>query len=432
MKILYAAFDVVPSPKGAGRHITQFTRTLVAAGHDVTLFTAGLEGMPAAERYAGARALRYLDREDNFLGRALRFGDAVWEHLRQAAGDYDVVHFRDIWSGAAALEARNRFDYSCRLLFEVNGLPSVELKYHYPALRDIPALSDPTSFPGPGGVDGMGQTLLGSLSLTGRLRDQESILLRQADAIVCVSCVTAIYLCSLGASPNSITIIPNGVEPDCFAPAGATFAARPRLVYVGTLADWQGLSTLIRAMPGVLAAFPDAELHLVGPAKSRQQRRLLKLAARLGLSEDEVRFLGPLEPDEIPGVLQTASVCLAPLAYNDRNVTQGCCPIKVLEYAAAARPIVASDLPVVRELLGEGEALFFQPDDPVDLARQVIHLLSHPNQARAMADRAAHRVGRDFTWERAGQRLLDVYATLQIPAPTAGTPPAAPNALAPV
>jgi glycosyltransferase involved in cell wall biosynthesis len=392
LKVLYAAFDVVPSPKGASRHITHFTQALVAGGYEVTLLTAGLPGMPPDGTFAGARILRYCGQEENFLRRALCFGDAVWEHLRACEGAYDVVHFRGIWSGGAALEARRRFGYAYRLLFEVNGLPSVELKYHYPALRE----GSPKENSG----------------LPGRLKAQEETLLRQVDAIVCVSCVTAIYLQSRGASPGRISVIPNGVDLACLEPAIGPPVRPTRLVYVGTLASWQGISTLIEAMPIIMAAFPEAELHLIGPAKSRQQKGLLKLATKLGLSQEEIHFVGPLPPEGIPEQLRTASVCLAPLDYNDRNVTQGCCPIKVLEYAAAARPIVASDLPVVRELLGEGETLFFQPGDATDLARQVISLLSRPEAARAMGERAARRVRQYFTWERAGSQLLEVYSDL--------------------
>jgi glycosyltransferase involved in cell wall biosynthesis len=397
-RVLYAAFDVVPSPKGASRHITYFTRALVAAGCDLTLLTVGLGDLPASDTYAGARVLRVHDSEDNFMRRALRFGDAVWEHLREEAGGYDLVHFRDIWSGRAALEARERFDYSYRTLFEVNGLPSVELKYHYPSLRgtDLPA----------------------------KLRGQEAAALEGADAVICVSAVTAIYLKSMGAPPEGITVIPNGVDPARFRPPKASTDHAPRLVYAGTLASWQGIGTLIEAMPMILAAFPEARLDLIGPAKGRHQKRLVKLVCKLGLDEESVRFPGPANPAEMPERLAAASVCLAPLAYNDRNVAQGCCPIKVLEYAAVARPVVASDLPVVRELLGDGEAAFFPADDPAELARQVVRLLSHPEEAQAMGQRAAEKVRGAFTWERAGERLLAVYSRLLETAP--GTAPAKP------
>ena len=108
-RVLYTAFDLVPAPKGASRHITYFTRALVAAGYQVTLLTVGLADMPATGTFAGARVIRVCSEQENFMRRALRFGDAVWEHLRQHQGAYDLVHFRDIWSGAAALQARRRF-----------------------------------------------------------------------------------------------------------------------------------------------------------------------------------------------------------------------------------------------------------------------------------------------------------------------------------
>jgi len=385
-KVLYTAFDVVPSPKGASRHITHFTQSLVAAGYEVTLFTAGLADMPAAETYAGARIIRHRSEETNFLRRAHLFGDAVWEHLRDKMGAYDVVHFRDIWSGGAALKARQQLGYSYRTLFEVNGLPSVELKYHYPALQD----SD----------------------LPRKLKAQEKAIVGGVEAIVCVSTVTAIYLQSIGACRQQITVIPNGVEPALFGRIDRVAVKPPRLVYAGTLTTWQGISTVIEAMPTILAACPDAELHLVGPIKNRYQKGLLKLATKVGLDEENLRFVGPVSPEKMPEQLARASVCLAPLTYNDRNVTQGCCPIKLLEYAAAGRPIVAADLPVVRELLGEGEALFFQPGDSTNLARQVIYLLSPRKEAQAMGERAARRVREAFTWERAGRQLLALYDQL--------------------
>jgi glycosyltransferase involved in cell wall biosynthesis len=127
------------------------------------------------------------------------------------------------------------------------------------------------------------------------------------------------------------------------------------------------------------------------------------------LDTDGIDLAGPVPPEEAPAWLAQATVCLAPLAWNDRNVSQGCCPVKLLEYAAAGRPIVAADLPVVRELLREGDCLFFQPGEPSDLARQVIRMLADHPAAQAMASRAARRIRRKFTWQRAGEELLGVY-----------------------
>jgi glycosyltransferase involved in cell wall biosynthesis len=383
MRILYAAFDVVPSPKGASRHITAFTQALAGAGHQVTLFTAGLDGLPERGEYAGAQIIRCCSLEENYLRRAQEFGDATWEHLREQRGAYDVVHFRDLWSGATALAAKHSLGYEYKLLYEVNGLVSVELKYMYAGLQET--------------------------DLPERLRRQEIELLRAADRVVCVSSVTAIYLKSMGAAAEKLHVIRNGVDADQFLSDVPPPEGPPRLVYLGTLAPWQGLGCLVRAMPAILAEFPEAEPCLVGPYKKPQYKELLKLASKIGLEEGKVQIIGPVKPEEAPTWLAQAAVCLAPLAWSDRNISQGCCPIKLLEYAAAGRPIVAADLPVARELLREGECLFFQPGDPNDLARQVIRLLADRPAAQAMAERTARRVRRKFTWQRAGEELKSVY-----------------------
>src|SRR5919107_1523920 len=84
-RVLYTAFDIVPSPKGASTHILHNIRGLVNSQFDVHLLTPN-----------------------------------------------DGVHYRNIWDGLAVARNKKRFGY--KTLFEVNGLPSIELKYHYPGI----------------------------------------------------------------------------------------------------------------------------------------------------------------------------------------------------------------------------------------------------------------------------------------------------------
>ncbi|NTV63853.1 MAG: glycosyltransferase family 4 protein [Oscillochloris sp.] len=388
-RILYTAFDVVPSPKGSSTHITAFLHGLAMAGLDVDLLTPGDAGLPRRDRYAGATLIRVpLDPSESMLRRALRFDAAVAEHLAQQR--YDLVHFRSLWGGLAPSRARDQYGY--RTLFEVNGLPSIELKYHYPALAD-------------GSAD--------SAALLARIRAQERELLQASDLVICPSAVTATFLSSLGAASERLLVIPNGAEP-CPTPMQPTRSVTmPTALYIGTLADWQGLGTLLAALPFVLAERP-LKLRIVGAGRSRQYRALLKQADRLGVAE-AVSIEDPVPPAAVPALIADADLCLAPLAPNDRNVTQGCCPIKLIEYMACARPIVAANLPVVRELLREGEdGLLFAPGDPRDMARAMLTMLDSPNLAARMADSAARRVAAHLTWDHARTRLLAAYARLGV------------------
>ncbi|WP_274542408.1 glycosyltransferase family 4 protein [Candidatus Oscillochloris fontis] len=373
----------MPSPKGSSTHITAFVQALAIAGYQVDLLTPGDAHLPAQDHHAGARLLRVaLDPALSMLRRATLFDAAVAAHL--ATHTYDLVHFRSIWGGLAALHAQPQYGY--RTLFEVNGLPSIELKYHYPGLADGSSAA---------------------AALIAQLRAQEAMLIRQSDLLITPAAVTATFLASLGADPARLRVIPNGATPLADVPPPLQ-GDLPTLLYIGTLADWQGLHTLIAALPMVLAVRP-VRLRIVGSGRSRQRRALAKLAAKLGVSE-AVQVEEPVPHAEVADLIASADVCVAPLEPNDRNVTQGCCPIKVIEYMAAARPLVAANLPVVRELLREDvEGLLAIPGNPRDLARSILSLLDDPARAVAMGQRAAMRVRSSLTWQHAQQRLLAVY-----------------------
>ncbi|MDP1544461.1 MAG: glycosyltransferase, partial [Anaerolineales bacterium] len=98
-KILYTAFDIVPSPKGASTHILHNLRGLVNSQYDVHLITPNDGLLPPEDTIEGARVTRIpQDLSQNFLARAVHFGKSVLAHLALHP-DYDVVHFRNIWDG---------------------------------------------------------------------------------------------------------------------------------------------------------------------------------------------------------------------------------------------------------------------------------------------------------------------------------------------
>ena len=366
-----------------------FVSGLVNAGFEVDLITPGDGVLAPDDTLAGARVVRLPTQpEENFLARALAFGQGVMGFVAaqaEAGIHYDYSHYRSVWSGYLLEQIKDQFGY--KTIFEVNGLPSVELKYHYP---------------------GISQT-----ELPEKIRQQELAALAMCDAVVCPADVTRSFLSSLGVERSKINVIPNGISPHDFSPSPLPPADghRPVILYVGTLADWQGLEVLIQAMPIILAQTP-VVLRLVGPGRSRQRKILHKMVRKLGL-EDAVEICGAVPHHAISQAIAEADICAAPLGLNDRNIVQGCCPIKVIEYMACNRPVVASNLPVVRELLREGQdGMLFFPDDPQDLAKQIITLLTDRDRATRLAASAAERAQTKFTWHAAQNRLIKVYAQL--------------------
>jgi glycosyltransferase involved in cell wall biosynthesis len=92
---------------------------------------------------------------------------------------------------------------------------------------------------------------------------------------------------------------------------------------------------------------------------------------------------------DLPPVLRTAHGCVAPLAADARNTLQGCCPIKLLEYMAAGRPILATRLPVVEDILEHGATGYLvRPGSAAALADGIQWLVAHPEEREVMGARA--------------------------------------------
>jgi len=383
-RVLYTAFDIVPSPKGASTHIFHNLRGLVNSQFDLHLLTPNDGVLPSEDTIEGARVTRISqDLTQNFLARAAHFGKAVLTHLTLNP-NYDVVHYRNIWDGLAVAQNKKRFGY--KTLFEVNGLPSIELKYHYP------------------GIDA---------GLLSKIKEQEIATLQLSDAIICPSNVTRDYIASLGLDRKRVTVIPNGVSPSDFSasPLPAREGRVPKLLYIGTLADWQGLEVVIKALPKILEK-QAVQLRIVGRGRSRQRKFLMKQICKLGV-EKSVSIRPAVPHHEIPALIAESDICIAPLGLNDRNVTQGACPIKILEYMASSRPLIASNMPIVRELVREDlDALLFSPSDPEDLARQVFTLLNDFELSQRLATSASERALTKFTWHEAQKKLVKVYDKL--------------------
>jgi glycosyltransferase involved in cell wall biosynthesis len=171
----------------------------------------------------------------------------------------------------------------------------VELKYHYP------------------GIDS---------DLLAKIKEQEMATLHLSDALICPSNVTRDYLASLGLSPKLVTVIPNSDSPSDFAPSPLPPRAgrAPILLYIGTLADWQGLEVVIKALPKILEK-QAVRLQIVGRGRSRQRKLLTKQIRRLGV--EECVTVQPAVPHhEVPVLIAESDICIAPLGLNDRNVTQ--------------------------------------------------------------------------------------------------------------
>jgi glycosyltransferase involved in cell wall biosynthesis len=359
MRVLYLASDPTPSPKGAGVRIAQTVRALGELGHEVRLFTpsaadgASLEGEVAQHQTVDLP-------QPNFLQRAMALRQAAGEWLEEQQADW--VQFRGLWEGIPAVAwART---HGARAVFEAHGFPSIELPYHHPAVQ---------------GDD----TLLEKLVL------EERAVLQGADLILTPSRTGFRHLLMRGVPAARIAVVPNAVDPDRFSPGPAPPDDEPpyRVIYVGTLAPWQGLTFLLEALTRFRGR-EQVELHVVGPAKSRWRRQIRSYARSVRVHQ-MVQLSGATTQENLVPVLRSAHLCVAPMPADPRNAVQGCCPIKVLEYMAAGRPILATRIPPLLEILEHQRSGFLvAPGSPAALAEGLAWMLAHPEEREALGLRA--------------------------------------------
>lgn len=388
--LAYVAFDVVPAPKGAAIHIQAFVQGLAQTFGHVTLMTvAPKPPKPAvAVPWPGVTAVALPARGATLIHRVMDFRQQLYTQLA-AQPRFDLIHIRSIYEGLPI--AREKTRWCDRLVFEVNGLPSIELKYRYPDVEDDDELLK-------------------------KLIAQERICCAAADRIITPSPVTRDYLMQRGVAPEKITVIPNGVDL-------ATFTYQPPrpfqpeqddafdVLYFGTLSSWQGVNLLVRAIAMVQPQLP-ARLTLIGPASKGQRDALAKLAKKLGVG-DRVYLCDPTTQADLVAHLHRSHCTVAPLTPCDRNLVQGCCPLKVLEGMAAGTPVIASDLPVVHAIATpDHHYLPVKPGAVSAIAEALIALSQAPTEARHRATKARHHIEQHFTWAQANTALIGAYRAL--------------------
>lgn len=237
-----------------------------------------------------------------------------------------------------------------------------------------------------------------------RLKRRERYVYEGAKALVSISASCRDALKSTFPVQTTIEVIhdstPLYIPPDSRQDAGS-----PRLLYVGQFYPWKGVETAVRAM----AHLRECSLDLFGGDYFTARGdidRLVKLAAEAGVS-DRVSFKGFVPPGRIREVLGGNYIGILPAADNvmGRHFIS---PLKLFEYMGCSIPVVASDLPPLREILVNGQnGLLYEPDNPLDLARQVRRLAGDQDLRRAIT-RRAYDDAQEHSYERRAKKLLEL------------------------
>ncbi len=248
------------------------------------------------------------------------------------------------------------------------------------------------------------------------LRASERWLLRRADFVASSAGLAArVQSCAPGTPVREWPY-----AGDASAPAAGVIAglrrrhgispAAPVIVYTGSFAPYQGLPELIGAIPAVHERAGDAVFVLVG-GDAGADGGVRELASSMRLNGG-LRVVPRVPRAQIRGYLAMADVLVSPRAYG-RNL-----PLKIFDYLAAGRPIVASDLPVHRAVLDTNRALLV-PHSPEGFAGAIIRLIDSPHLAAELAAGAAEYAAAHLGELAFTQMVAETYEQL-CAAPAAG------------
>jgi glycosyltransferase involved in cell wall biosynthesis len=231
-----------------------------------------------------------------------------------------------------------------------------------------------------------------------RLARREATAWREADGYITITAGLRRTLEEKFGTRPRTAVIADGVRFQS-TPAFEVSAA-PLVGYAGHLYPWKGVDVLLNA----LARTSGVSAMIVGGHDAEGDRaRLEALAARLGIKR-RIAFTRHVEPSQVPGLLKRATILALPNTPSAAS-TYFTSPLKLFEYMAAGRAIVASDLPAIREVLQhEKNALLVAAGDPAALAAGIERLAADRDLARRLATQAFADVA-DYTWDRRAARI---------------------------
>ncbi|GAN77663.1 glycosyltransferase family 4 protein [Acidisphaera rubrifaciens] len=395
MRILYS--HRIQSRDGQSVHVDELIAALRAAGHEVLV--VGPSAYAAAEFGGESRAVAFVRR---VLPRAVG-------ELAEIA--YNLPAYRRLHRAHAAF--RPDLIYERYNLFYVAGA-RLARRTGTPLYVEVnsPLADERARF--------------GGLRLTAVARAMERHVWQSARRVLTVTQVLRAHVVRAGTPAKRVFVTPNGVVPDRYAAPMTARTDAVTLGFVGFVRDWHGLDSVLAAIAAHRGP-PRITLTVVGDGPARPA--LMRQAAALGIA-DRLIFTGTVAHADVPALVGGFDVALQP------RVVAYASPLKIFDYMAAGRAIVAPDQPNIREVLRhEGTALLFDPASPASMWASVLRLVADaPLRERLGRAARAELLARDYTWSGNARRIAawarqDIGRGADI-APAAAAPALQPNSSA--
>lgn len=227
--------------------------------------------------------------------------------------------------------------------------------------------------------------------------------LRKASRVIADSNWTATEVVVRGRVPaHRVDVVPLGVDHERFRPIRVAAYVRrkyclsggPHMLYVGGFGPRKNVSVLVAAFRIVKTHIPTAELLLVGPSDANTHK-VLKESASAGY-----RYLGYIPTEDLAALYSFVDVSIMPSRLEGFS-------LPVLEAMACGCPVIAARASALPELV-ENTGLLFDPDDPIELSRHLIHVLSQPEIRARMSRQSLEQAGK-YDWRKTAELTVASY-----------------------
>ena len=206
--------------------------------------------------------------------------------------------------------------------------------------------------------------------------------------------------------------VSNGTNPLHFRPMDANLC-REKLGFdkknlyvgfVGTFLAHQGIDNLVACASSVISDFPQVKFLMVGVGPLRNS---IETSVNEQKLKDHFIFSGAIPYESLPFYINAMDVCIAPYKKN-RNAAIGISPLKLFDYLSCGKPVVASDIPEMGDIIRESDAGFFvEPDDSAELAEAIIKLLASSDLRKRLASNGREIILKKYNWQAIAKRILE-------------------------
>jgi glycosyltransferase involved in cell wall biosynthesis len=247
------------------------------------------------------------------------------------------------------------------------------------------------------------------------LRLAEEINFRLSDKIICVTeGIKREIVRRYKVNEGKLVVIPNGANIELFRPLDKHECRRKLgleegafyIGFVGSFAPWQGLDILIEAAKQVKKqGYFQIKYILVG---SGERESIIRKSVREYGLEQEILFSGRVAYGQVVYYINACDITVAPFT-KERNSIIGVSPLKLFEYLACGRPVIASRVDGVKEVIEEGKCGYlFEPGNAEELANRIIQSYQERDTFQEMGVRGRRLVESKYSWRTTAERIVEV------------------------